>query len=283
MNKIAVSLAPADTSSALAALTEVAGKVEMAEIRLDRMASFNLHELVSESPCQLILTCRSAAEGGFFSGSEKDRLAIVVHAMRANAAFVDVEWNSIHAVSVPKTTTSRIIVSRHWLYEMPPDFLDQYVRMRAKGECVKLVGYGKECREIFPVLRLLKYASTPVIAISMGPQGVLTRLLAPCFEKCLLTYAAADHASATASGQLDIHELLNVYHLDKVGPHTQICVHLVTNTATADEVVKKNMDVRDGETLHVAQLLDRKEDAPDLISSFAPYAPHVKVQPAFDW
>lgn len=282
MNKIAVSLAPADTSSALAALAEMSAKVEMAEIRLDRMASFDLHKLVSESPCQLILTCRSIAEGGFFPGSEKDRLAVLIQAMRVNAAFVDVEWNSIHAVSVPKTTTSRIIVSRHWLYEMPSDFLDQYVQMRGKGDCVKLVGYGSECRKIFPVLRLLKCASTPVIAITMGPQGVLTRLLAPCFEKCLLTYAAANHASPTASGQPDIHELLNVYHLDKVGPHTQICVHLVTSTATANEVIKKNLNVRDGETLHVAQLLDRKEDAPDLISSFAPYAPHVKVQPVPD-
>jgi 3-dehydroquinate dehydratase type I len=282
VNKIAVSLAPADTSAALAALTEVAGKVEMAEIRLDRMASFDLHALVSESPCQLILTCRSVAEGGFFPGSEKDRLAVLVHAMRVNAAFVDVEWNSIHAVSVPKTTTSRIIVSHHRLYEMPSDLFDQYVRMRSKGDCVKLVGYGRQCRDIFPVLRLLKCAASPVIAITMGPQGVLTRLLAPCFENCFLTYAAANHASTTASGQMDLHEMLNVFHLDKVGPHTQICAHLVTSTATADEVIRKNLYVRNGEILHVAQLLGCREDASELISGFAPFAPHVKIQPVLD-
>ena len=57
---------------------------------------------------------------------------------------------------------------------------------------------------MLPVFNLMSRATTPFIALAMGTAGQLTRLLAPVFEQCLLTYGAASAGDATATGQLSV-------------------------------------------------------------------------------
>src|SRR5215216_3947572 len=94
-NRVAVSLALPDTEACLAALDQLGPRIGMAEIRLDLMERFDLARLIAGSPCPLILTCRPPREMGRFSGSEAERLAILAQAIRMEAAYVDVEWDSV--------------------------------------------------------------------------------------------------------------------------------------------------------------------------------------------
>ena len=98
-NKVAASLAPPDTLSCLAELERLAPQIGLAEVRLDLMGSFDVEKLVAGSPVPLVLTCRPERERGGFTGPEPERLAVLRAACEAGAAYIDVELDSLDAVS----------------------------------------------------------------------------------------------------------------------------------------------------------------------------------------
>lgn len=258
-NRLAVSLGLPDTDSCLAALRELAPNIGMAELRLDLMRSFDLARLINEAPCPLIITCRPAREGGQFKGSEAERLYILRQAVELRCDFVDVEWDSVSMLGGMRRTTTKFIVSRHWLDEMPATLVPMYKRLRRCADVVKLVGRASHPSEILPVLKFLHQSDSPVIGMAMGEAGELTRLLAPCFKQCLLTYGAASTLSATAPGQLTIDEMVQLYHLNHVGPHTAIHLYLCESAASANSVIDKNRAVEPGEVLHLPLLTSQGE------------------------
>lgn len=258
-NRIAVSLAPADTETCLATLSELAADVGMAEIRLDLMESFDLARLIGRAPCPLLLTCRPPREGGRFAGSEDERLAILRRAIELGVAYVDVEWDSVAALADRGRSPTRLVVSRHWYDEMPGRLWATYEALRERADVVKLVGGARRPTDMLPVLDLLRRATGPVIGIAMSAAGQPARLLAPWFPNCLLTYGAVASSTTTAAGQLSVAEMLNAYHLDQVGPHTAISIHLCSNTDSAERASKKNAAVVPGEQLHVPVLVSDAE------------------------
>jgi 3-dehydroquinate dehydratase/shikimate dehydrogenase len=258
-NRLAVSLALPDTDVCLKTLRELAPRIGMAEIRLDLMKSYELERLINEAPCRLIITCRPPREGGQFKGSEAERLDILRQAIDLRCAFVDVEWDSVAALRRPRHTATQLIVSRHWLNDMPSTLLPIYKGLRLHADVVKLVGRANNLSEILPVLSFLRQSTSPVIGLAMGEAGQLTRLLAPCFGQCLLTYAALTSATATAAGQLTIDEMSQLYHLNDVGPHTAIHLHLCANTASAEQVAHRNSAARPGEVLHLPVVISQPQ------------------------
>lgn len=249
-HKIAVSLAPHDTESCLTTLQTVAPMISMAEIRLDLMETFDLPQLARHAPCPLIITCRPPREGGRFPGTEEQRLAILAQAMALDCAYVDVEWDCVQELAARRgTSATRLIASRHWSDGMPTSFDEPYRQLAQHADVVKLVGLAREPRDLLPVLALLHEATTPIIALAMGDVGRPIRLLAPCFASCLLTYGAATSAGITAPGQLTVAEMIEQYHLDAVGPHTRIHLHLCAEPGTAPATIQQNQSARPGDDL----------------------------------
>ncbi|HEX8147997.1 MAG TPA: type I 3-dehydroquinate dehydratase [Pyrinomonadaceae bacterium] len=258
-NRIAVSLAPPDTGACLAALRDLAPDVGMAEVRLDLMGSFDLPRLVRESPLPLIITCRPPREGGRFAGSEAERLDILSRAFDLGCAFVDVEWDSVAAFAGRRGAHTRLIASRHWSDDMPARLWPAYEELSRKADAVKLVGMARRASDVLPVFDLLSRAGGPVVGIAMGEAGRVTRLLAPCFAPCLLTYGAQESGGATAPGQLTVREMVDLYHLNAVGPHTAVELHLCGSADSCRAVVERNADVTPGEVLHVPLLASSAE------------------------
>ena len=257
-NRVALSLAPQDTEACLSALRRHAPSIELAEVRLDRMKSFDLPRLVKESPCRLLATCRAPREGGGFGGSEAERLEVLAHAWRLGCAYVDVEWDSLETLRAKLNDGRRLVASRHWTDGMPASLLPAYEELSGRAEAVKLVGTARSVRDVLPVLDLLKRAGGPVIALAMGAAGSLTRLLAPCFENCLLTYGALSTEEVTAPGQFAVGEMLRAYRLQAVGPHTAIHVHLCADASRGGAVARRNAGVP-GESLHVPVVVNAAE------------------------
>jgi 3-dehydroquinate dehydratase/shikimate dehydrogenase len=223
----------------------------MAEVCLDLMDSFDLARIIGESPCPLIITCRPPREGGKFVGSESDRLDVLWQAAELGCSYVDVEWDSIDKFPAYDRTDTRVIVSRHWLDGMPEDLSVFYDDMCGQTDVIKLVGLANHPVDMLPVFELLRHARGPVIGLAMGEAGVLTRLLAPCFSHCLLTYAAASATEATAPGQLSVQAMTQKYNLQSVGPNTAVRLHLCSDAASAEAVVARNAAENPGELLHV--------------------------------
>jgi 3-dehydroquinate dehydratase/shikimate dehydrogenase len=275
-NKIAVSLAPRDTEAGLATLRELAPAISMAEIRLDLMASFDLRRLIAEAPCRLIITCRPPREGGRFSGSEAERLAILRQAMDLGCAYVDSEWDSVAALAGRGRGATKLIVSRHWNDQMPATLWPTYLELRDEADVVKLVGLARRPADMLPVFDLLNRASSPVIGLAMGEAGRLTRLLAPCFPQCLLTYAAPTAEAITAPGQLSVQEMTSIYHIQHLTPETAIHLHLCATEAAAAAIRERNAAAMPGERVHVP-LVVSPEEAAELVPGLRASLPQLTI------
>ncbi|HEY7348392.1 MAG TPA: type I 3-dehydroquinate dehydratase [Ktedonobacterales bacterium] len=259
VNRIAASLALPDTQACLAALHALAPTISMAEIRLDMMASFDLPRLVGEAPCPLILTCRPPREGGAFQGQEAERLDILTQGMDLGCAYIDSEWDSLAALAARRSSATRLIVSRHWTDHMPSDLWGAYETLRSQTDVVKLVGLAQRPADLLPIFEFLRRATSPVIGLAMGNAGRLTRLLAPAFPHCLLTYAAPSAAAITAPGQLSVQEMTEIYHINALSPQTQIHIHLCATEASAQAAIEQNSRMTHGEAISIPLLVSAEE------------------------
>jgi 3-dehydroquinate dehydratase/shikimate dehydrogenase len=217
---ICVALMPETTAVALDAMAEAAKAADLVELRLDAMREFDLARLLANPPCPLIVTYRPSREGGLYDGPEPARLETLRQAARLGARYIDVEHDCIAAIGdVPH---EKVIVSYHNFEKTPADLADTYARLAATGAAVvKVAVMARHILDTAAVLRILRDARKPTIALSMGPRGVLTRILAPKFG-ALLTYAGAGAGREAAPGHISATEMRQLYRVDRIGPKTRV-------------------------------------------------------------
>lgn len=223
---LALALAAPDTDAALAAMHEAAGRADLAELRLDLMAEFDLSRLLAGRPLPVIVTCRPPREGGQWQGSEAERLAVLRQAAALGADYVDLEWDAAHEIASLDRSRTRVILSRHDFAAMPADLAARAASLWAAGaDVVKLVGMARGLADCAPVLRLLAEATRPTIAIAMGEHGLLTRVLALRYPHALLSFAAPDPsgpAGGTAPGQITLGAMLDLYRVRAISQRTRL-------------------------------------------------------------
>ena len=211
---------PETTAQALRALAEAARSAPLAELRLDAMREFDLARILRESPCPVIVTYRPRREGGRYEGSEAPRLDVLREAARLGARYIDVEHDAIAALGdVPP---AQVIVSYHNLERTPPDLAAIHARLARTGAAVvKVAATANHILDTVAVLRILKGATVPTIALSLGERGVLTRILAPKFG-AFLTYASAGSGPEAGPGQISTAEMRDLYRADRIGLATRV-------------------------------------------------------------
>ena len=231
---IAVSLMPRSTADALARLKSVLNsfssvqsgirnpKSEISvELRLDSMRECGLERLLAAAPCPVIATFRPRREGGLYGGPEEPRLETLRRAARLGAAYIDIEQDAMEALG--DVRPAKRIVSYHNFRETPADLADLHARLAGLGaDVVKIAVTARHILDCAAVLRLLRDARTPTIALAMGERGVLTRLLAPKFGS-FLTYASFGDGSPEAGpGQIPLDEMLRLYRVHRIGRATRV-------------------------------------------------------------
>ena len=220
MALLAVSLMPRSTEEALGGLAEAARAGCVAELRLDAMPAPDLGCLLASPPCPVIATCRPRREGGLYDGPEAARLGVLREAARLGAAYVDVEHDALEALG---PVAAKRIVSYHNFRETPADLAAIHARLARMGaDVVKVAVMANHILDCGPVLRVLRDARVPTIALAMGPRGVLTRVLAGKFGG-FLTYAAPAEGDREAGpGQPALAEMRGLYRAHRIGPATQV-------------------------------------------------------------
>ena len=217
---LCVSLMPQTTDEALDGLAEAAAAGDAAELRLDAMAEFDLARILAAPPCPVIVTYRPRREGGLYDGPEEDRLAVLRDAARLGARYIDVEHDAIS--SLGDVPTEKIIISYHDHEKTPADLARTHARLAKTGAAVvKVAATANHILDTLPVLRILRDATVPTIALSMGERGVLTRVLAAKFG-AFLTYAAAESGPQAAPGQVSARDMRDLYRVGSIGPGTQV-------------------------------------------------------------
>lgn len=198
---------------------------DLIELRLDQCAQqgADLKAIIAgikNLPLPVIATIRHQSEGGFWAGSESERMALFAAADQAGAKYIDCEL--AFSAGLQPRANAKLILSYHDFAGMGPDPQELVARMRAAGaDVAKIAVTPSDADEIAPIEALYHLIDFPLIAIAMGDFGLPTRLLAGAWG-AHLTYARLESDKGSAPGQPVIGELLRMYRIKAQGKQTHI-------------------------------------------------------------
>jgi 3-dehydroquinate dehydratase / shikimate dehydrogenase len=112
--------------------------------------------------------------------------------------------------------------SRHFHEAMPSNLqsvLDAMIDARVSA--YKIAARARSSLDALAMLHCMKKHRESFIGVAMGEEGRNTRILSPVFGGGW-TYACLDQRSASAPGQINVQELLDVYHYRTLNPETKM-------------------------------------------------------------
>ncbi|MFD1065067.1 type I 3-dehydroquinate dehydratase [Oceanobacillus locisalsi] len=228
------------TAATKEALIEEAGRcqqegAEVVEWRADMFAEVEDHLVVEQvlkdltavlKGIPLIFTFRSHQEGGEKELSKADYVSLNQFVIETGLVdLVDVELYQgeetvHHLLSAAHQRNTYIIISNHDFQKTPPQAeIVQRLKQADElgGDVLKIAVMPKEIDDVLVLLsatnEMQKITTKPMITMSMGPLGVITRLSGQVFGSAL-TFGAGEKASAP--GQIPVGEMRQVLDvLDK--------------------------------------------------------------------
>ncbi len=223
MTKLCVALTEKDTESMLAAMHSLPAQVDLVEVRVDAMGSVDLERLIDGRGRPVIVTNRPPRQGGACTDPETERLAGLRRAAELGAEYVDVELDAVADLGELPGPTQRI-VSVHDFEATPSDLPALLDRILQTGpDVAKVVTTAHDIMDAVPVLELLRTntSGAPLIALSMGEEGLVTRVLAGKFG-AFLTFASHAAGMESAPGQVAVDRMLGMYRFPQIGPGTAV-------------------------------------------------------------
>lgn len=225
--KLCVSLSGDHEDEILALALKAEPLADVLEIRLDSMRKPSAAPFAGRLAKPLLFTNRASWEGGGFAGPEEERLALLRQAAEAKAAYIDIELKTEAGprnalIRAAKDNGTQVIVSWHGFNGTPsaPALRSLLQEQCQSGADIgKIVTTAHGFQDVLRVLNLQIEAAEiglPLIAFCMGQAGVISRV-ATLGLGGFMTYAAADHAPATAPGQLPASSLARI--LTELGSH----------------------------------------------------------------
>ncbi len=179
--------------------------VDIIELRLDVLTNPDpekIIKLLENIKVQSILTNRMKSEGGFFNGSEENRIGILID-LADESDFVDIELrtDSKYMNKVVNKARSSII-SYHNFHKTPSLSVLKSQAQEAKrwGDMAKIAVMPQTMSDTLIILQLVSEVPD-TIGISMGNLGKYTRIVAPLLGSPI-TYAYA--VTEAAPGQMDV-------------------------------------------------------------------------------
>jgi len=218
----------ADTADELARTAlDRAARADIVELRIDgidRPDLERLRDIGQKLGKPLLLTCRSAREGGAFSGTEGERLSILERAIGLGFEYVDVEIDALSS-PLPRRSETKLVLSHHDFQSFPADVDLKIARALELGADVvkiaarvsslegslRLASAGERARE----------AGKSYVPVPLGPAGTSGRILASRLGAAF-TYAPVAATKATGPGQVPLDELLDLYRFRSLSGETAI-------------------------------------------------------------
>jgi 3-dehydroquinate dehydratase/shikimate dehydrogenase len=194
-----------------------AAGADLVELRLDTVDRPDVSGALAGRPTPVIVTCRPEWEGGFFRGSEEDRLGLLAEAQALGAEYVDIEWRADHAALVKATGGRGVVISTHDFKGVPADLPQRVRAMRGTGaEVVKVAVTATRLSDCLALLPLAREDS-PAAVMAMGLPGLPSRVLGARFGSCW-TYAG----NGVAPGQIPVSRMLEEFRFRSIGPDTAV-------------------------------------------------------------
>lgn len=216
---------------ALKNIERVPKAVDLIEWRLDYLAGLDLGSLkntikICRKP--LIITLRKISEGGYFEGNEIERVEILKRAIDYGAEYVDIEHSTKKALLdeiIKNKKNAKIIISCHNFKETPDNLVHVYRDLkRMNCDFIKIAAYANSAADNFKVFDLLKTAAKEkkkIIAFCMGEYGQFSRVLCAILGS-QIAYSSLEKGRESASGQLAVEEMADIYRIKKLNINTKI-------------------------------------------------------------
>ena len=199
----------------LAAIKRVEQLVELFEVRIDLIGD-GWQELAEQLAQPWIACNRSAVEGGRWMGSEERRIEELLKATELGADIIDIELetgNLEEAIPLIKKK-ARCLLSFHELEATPSlDKMRGIVQrqLEAGADVCKVVTTAQSFGDNLTALQLIaEFPEAQVVSFAMGPLGSVSRILCPLVGG-YFTYASIEEGKESASGQITVKDLREIY------------------------------------------------------------------------
>jgi 3-dehydroquinate dehydratase type I len=221
--RIAVPVVEATVNRTRGKYQRAARKGLWTEIRLDYLEepAPNLARLFRSLPGPVIATNRLAAEGGRWTGTEADRLALLSEALNLGVTCLDLELAAdagFRREIWARRGPTKLILSWHDFAGTPETARLEAVleeMLASEADVVKLVALAREPADNLRLLSLIPRAKAQgkeIIAFCLGPLGKWSRVAAPLLGSWL-TFAPFSKTGASAPGQLTVNDLKRVWKI----------------------------------------------------------------------
>jgi 3-dehydroquinate dehydratase-1/3-dehydroquinate dehydratase/shikimate dehydrogenase len=215
--KLCIAIGASRLAQALALLKRESEVADLFEIRLDFLEKIAVDPFFSATELPLLFTNRPVWEGGNWAGEESERVAFLVQAARAGAAYIDCELRAPASSrtllkEVSSESSCRLILSYHDFDMTPGDveLLEIVESMYEQGADIgKIITTAHDHLDVLRVLKLQERAAElgfPLSAFCMGTAGRISRL-ATMELGGYMTYCSAADGAGTAPGQMSGHQI----------------------------------------------------------------------------
>jgi len=159
---------------------------------------------------------RRADEGGQWQQNEAERVEELLKASRLGADIVDIELRTQNLEGIVKVIKNRAkcLLSWHELKKTPPfGELKEIIQrqLKAGADICKVVTSAQRLEDNFVHLKLIReFPQAKIVSFAMGPLGFSSRVLSPLVGG-EFTYASIKKGKESASGQITVGELIEIY------------------------------------------------------------------------
>ncbi len=185
------------TETTLKNCLDIIKKIEtdLIEHRIDYLENKNidytnlkeLYSLAHKKNQKIIATCRNESCKGGFSGSEAERISVLINAIKNGADFVDIEVETEEelkrkVIDFAKQNNCKVIVSMHDFVSTPNNSilqktLEQEITDGADiGKIVTFANNKTSCTRVLDLIMKASEKEFPLVAFCMGEKGKSSRL-----------------------------------------------------------------------------------------------------------
>mgnify|MGYP001172271666 CR=1 FL=1 len=171
----------------------------------------------------VIFTCRNKEEGGFFPGSEDERIEILSKAIESKVSWIDLELNldskkRKKLCEAAEKSKTKIISSFHDVNNTP--VADEIVSLieenQDSGDIVKLCFKTNDYHdgiEIVSACWNLRNSSQKISVMGLGPSGDWTRLHAPLLNQALVYATLESDFHLGKKGLINVRDLTDAWDM----------------------------------------------------------------------
>lgn len=227
---ICISVTPESRQLAKVDIFNAASQGDLVEVCLDHLIKEpDIKDLLEGAKKPILISCRTQAEGGKFSGTDEDRVMLLKQAILAGPAYVELDVET--ARKVPRFGKTQRVVSHTTLDRTPGD-LESIVdeAIAAKADIIKFIWPTQTLEAAWPMLALISQKrSIPVVGLGIGRGGLTVSLLGRKYGSPWI-YAALEKGMEAFPGQPTVGDLDEIYRWRQIGPKTRFFGILGTGT-----------------------------------------------------